>query len=68
MTRVGQSVYLLTENYIFPGPETATVVSAGVRWAPEDVAVDFALFRPLLGDSDGAFGLPWLGVTIPFGK
>jgi hypothetical protein len=68
MTRVGQSLYLLTENYIFPGPETTAVVSAGVRWAPENVAVDFALFRPLSGGSDGAFALPWLGVTLPFGK
>jgi hypothetical protein len=67
MTRVGQSLYLVTENYIFPGPETATVVSAGVRWAPENFAVDFALFRPLSGDTGGVFGLPWLGITIPFG-
>jgi hypothetical protein len=66
MTRVSRTVYLLTENYFFPAVEGANLVSVGVRWAPENFAVDFALFRPLGPDIDGFVALPWLGVTIPF--
>ncbi|MCS4195563.1 hypothetical protein GGP46_000378 [Salinibacter ruber] len=39
----------------------------GVRWAPENFAVDFGLVRPLTA-ADGVIGLPWLGVTLPFGS
>ena len=67
MTRVGRTTYLITENYFFPGMDDANLISFGVRWAPENFAVDFALVRPLEG-TDGFIGLPWLGVTIPFGQ
>ena len=67
MTRIGRTTYLITENYVFPGSDVAGVISAGIRWAPENFAVDFGLVRPL--DVEGSFiGLPWLGVTIPFGQ
>ena len=67
MTRVGRTTYLISENYFFPGVEEASLISFGLRWAPENFAVDFALVRPL-GDTDGFIGLPWLGVTVPFGQ
>ncbi|WP_240328207.1 hypothetical protein [Salinibacter ruber] len=67
MTRVGQKTYLITENYFFPGVDDANLISLGVRWAPENFAVDFGLVRPLT-DADGVIGLPWLGVTLPFGS
>ena len=67
MTRVGRTIYLITENYFFPGVDDANLISFGVRWAPKNFAVDFALVRPL-ADTDGLIGLPWLGVTIPFGR
>lgn len=67
MTRVGRTLYLITENYLFPGSEGVGIISGGIRWAPERFAVDFGLVRPL--DVGGGFiGLPWLGVTIPFGQ
>lgn len=67
LTRVGRTIYLLAENYVFPGSEPSGIVSVGVRWAPENFAVDFGLVRPL--DVEGGFvGVPWLGVTIPFGQ
>ena len=66
MTRLGQKSYLITENYIFPGAE-GSVVSIGYRWASRNVAVDFALFRPL-EDTGGLIAWPWLGVTLPFGQ
>lgn len=65
MTRIGRTTYLITENYYSPAWEGG-VLSVGIRWAPENFAVDFALFRPL--EEAGSFiGAPWLGVTIPFG-
>lgn len=67
MTRVGRTIYLISENYFFPGVEDANLISFGLRWAPENFAVDFALVRPL-GETDGFIGLPWLGVTVPFGQ
>jgi len=67
MTRVGRTIYLISENYFFPGVEDANLVSFGLRWAPENFAVDFALVRPL-GETADFIGLPWLGVTVPFGQ
>ena len=67
MRRVGRTIYLLAENYVFPGSEPSGVVSVGIRWAPENFAVDFGLVRPL-GVEGGFVGVPWLGVTIPFSQ
>lgn len=67
MTRIGRTTYLLSENYFFPTVDGANVISFGVRWAPENFAVDFGLFRPLSVET-GIVGFPWLGVTIPFGQ
>jgi len=67
MYRTGQSIYFISENYFIPDTDAGGLVSFGVRWAPENFAVDFALLRPL-GDFGGFVGLPWLGLTIPFGR
>jgi len=67
MYRTGQSIYFISENYFIPDTDAGGLVSFGVRWAPENFAVDFALIRPL--EDFGSFvGLPWLGLTIPFGR
>lgn len=67
MYRTGKSIYLVSENYFAPGTGANGLVSFGVRWAPENFAVDFALLRPL--EELGSFvGIPWLGLTIPFGR
>jgi len=63
MTRIGKTTYLISENYFLPD---ASVISLGLRWAPENFTLDAALFRPL-GDTGGLVAWPWLGVTIPFG-
>lgn len=65
MTRVGRTTYLLSENYF--SVEGGGLISGGIRWAPENFAVDFGLFRPLEETGD-FFAAPWLGVTIPFGR
>jgi hypothetical protein len=66
MTRVSRRFYLLSENYIFPSDEVNGTASVGIRYAPENFAVDFALVRPLSEDTGSFIALPWLGVTIPF--
>lgn len=65
ITRVSQTVYLISENYVFPGTDFNGLISFGARWAPENFAVDFALVRPL-EEAGGLIGIPWIGVTIPF--
>jgi hypothetical protein len=67
MYRTGQNFYLISENYFVPGTDATGLVSFGVRWAPENFAVDFALLRPV-EDLGNFIGLPWLGITIPFGQ
>lgn len=67
MVRLSRSFYVISENYVFPGTDSFALLSAGLRWAPRNFAVDFGLFRPFPGDTGGVVGLPWLGVTIPFG-
>ncbi|TVR14695.1 MAG: hypothetical protein EA391_12355 [Balneolaceae bacterium] len=67
MLRTGRRVYLISENYFIPEAGVAGIVSFGVRWSSESLAVDFGLFSPL-DDAGDIIGIPWLGVTIPFGR
>jgi len=67
MIRLSKSMHLVSENYLFPGTSFNGIASIGTRWAPENFAVDFALVRPL--EDIGFFiGVPWLSVTLPFGR
>lgn len=67
MVRLNRNTYLVSENYLFSvGDYSTSIISAAVRWAPENFAVDFGLFRPL--EEVAIVGIPWLGVTIPFGR
>lgn len=65
--RTGRRFYLLSENYFVPEAGASGIISFGARWTSENIAVDFGLFRPL-EDAGGIIGVPWLGVTIPFGR
>jgi len=67
MIRTGRNFFLISENYFIRDSGLYGISSFGLRWAPENFSVDFALVRPL--EELGTFiGVPWLGVTIPFGK
>ncbi len=72
MYRQSRNFYFLTENYIIPlgYGENVGIVSVGGRYMAKRVAIDFGLFRPVFSDDDffDFIGLPWLGVTIPFGR
>jgi hypothetical protein len=67
MYRTSRRVYLLTEIYFLPGIEGSGVALFGARWAPENFAVDFGLITPL-ESGVGYIGIPWLGITLPFGN
>jgi hypothetical protein len=68
LARTGARGYLITENYyINMGGETLVLLSAGFRWVIRKAGLDFGLVMPLTEDLV-FFALPWLGVTIPFGK
>ncbi|MFW6348199.1 MAG: hypothetical protein ACOC2C_06280 [Cyclonatronaceae bacterium] len=67
MFRIAQKGYIITESYFFPGTDVNGLVSAGYRYAAETASVDFALLRPL-EDTGPFIGIPWLGITLPFGK
>jgi hypothetical protein len=64
--RSGRSMQWLAELYILPGFEDGGIGIFGGRWAPENFALDFGLVVPLTGSE--FVGIPWLGVTIPFGN
>jgi hypothetical protein len=68
MARTGARGYLITENYyINMNGETILLLSAGFRWVIKKAGLDFGLVMPVEEDIT-FFALPWLGVTIPFGK
>jgi len=67
MVRTGRTIYLVSENYFVPNTGFDGLASFGIRWAPENFAVDFALLRPL-EDTGSLIGIPWLGLAIPFGR
>lgn len=70
MRRFSSNWYVLSENHFIPVPDDSyqSLISLGMRWAPETFSVDFALVRPAEFDTGGFIGIPWLGVTIPFGE
>ncbi len=63
MLRLGKKGYLLTENYIL---EDVVLMTLGGRTVWTGVSLDYGLILPLSGD--GFFALPWLGLTVPFGR
>ena len=67
MYRAKRTIYMLGELYFLPGIDGSGIALLGGRWAPENFAVDFGLVMPL-ADTGGFIGVPWLGVSIPFGK
>ena len=67
LMRTGRNIYFISENYFVSEAGINGLMSLGVRWAPENFSLDFALLRPI--EATGSFiGVPWLGVTLPFGK
>nr|WKN36058.1 hypothetical protein K4G66_27200 [Tunicatimonas sp. TK19036] len=68
-SRIGARAFLLTENYfVDTGSGIAAVVSLGGRsLIGKSASLDYGLIIPT-GDMDSFFAIPWLSVTIPFGR
>ena len=73
MYRLSKSSYLVTENWFTAFGEgdfvsNVNVISGAYRYAGKHASIDLGLFSPISYENDGFFALPWLGVTLPFGK
>lgn len=69
LIRTGPRGYFLTENYFIDvGSETLGLISMGGRRIIGKAGLDFGAFIPLGAGNDVLVAIPWLGVTIPFGK
>jgi len=69
MIRTGPRGYFISENYfIQTGAGTMVILSFGGRQIIKAVGLDYGLIIPIIGESSTFIALPWLGITIPFGK
>ena len=68
MWRTGPRGYLMTENYLLSTEEDALFMfSFGGRRMIKNAGLDFGLWIPAVTGGE-FFAIPWLGVSIPFGK
>lgn len=69
MLRTGARGYLISENYyISTVDESVVLLSFGGRQIIKKAGLDYGLVIPLFGDMESFAAIPWLGLTIPFGK
>ena len=68
MTRVGKNGYVLSENYFIPATPNLFLFSLGGKSVLKTIGLSYGLFIPIYEDLDTFFAIPWLGLTIPFGK
>ncbi len=68
MCRVGPRSYLLTENYYFGGSEGAMILMFGARQIIREAGLDYGLMIPAGNGIGSLVAVPWLGITIPFGR
>ena len=68
MCRISQRGYLVTENYLFSNSNSTTVIlSFGGRTIIKNAGLDYGIVLPVSTET-GMYGIPWLGITIPFGR
>ncbi|MCK9413262.1 MAG: hypothetical protein M0Q53_13245 [Prolixibacteraceae bacterium] len=68
MYRVGPRSYLLTENYFFAGSDGAMILMVGARQIIREAGLDYGLMIPAGNGIGSLVAVPWLGITIPFGR
>ena len=69
MIRTGQRGYFLTENYyISTGDSHLALLSIGGRRIINKAGLDFGVFIPVNNNIDKLVAIPWLGITVPFGR
>lgn len=69
MIRTGPRGYLISENYYLGTPdEFMMLLSLGGRRIIKNVGIDFGAFVPVGDDVDTFTAIPWLGLSVRFGK
>jgi hypothetical protein len=69
MIRTGKRGYFLTENYLIDtGDDLLVLLMAGGRTVWSKVSLDYGALLPLGSDVGSFVAIPWLGISIPFGK
>ncbi len=67
--RTGKRHYFLTENYFFFGDgQMGTLLWLGGRFASRHLAIDYGGIIPVFPDMNTLVVMPWLSITVPFGK
>lgn len=67
--RTGARGYFISENYVIGTPEETVVIAMiGGRRIIKHAGLDFGIVLPFSKDINGFIGIPWLGLTIPFGN
>ena len=69
MLRTGARGYFISENYyIRTADADAALLSFGGRQIIKKAGLDYGLVIPLSSEMESFIAIPWLGLTIPFGK
>jgi len=69
MIRFGPKGYFISENYFIQTEgTTALIFTLGGRHIIQNAGLDYGLVIPIISDMGSFIALPWLGITIPFGK
>lgn len=68
LIRTGKNWAFVSENYLFTFDEFGALISGGARYMGKRLAIDMGGFIPLFGGVDRVVILPWLSISVPFGK
>ena len=68
LVRTSKNWAFVTENYFLTLDSFGALISGGARYMGKRLAIDFGGFLPLTSDQDNFFILPWLSISVPFGK
>jgi hypothetical protein len=69
LIRTGPRGYFITENYIISSDsETVGLIGLGGRRIIKRAGIDFGLIALASVDNEGLNALPFLGLTLPFGR
>jgi len=68
MIRISKGSYFMTENYYIPRDLAIALISLGGRSMVRNVGLDYGLFIPIVSNMSTFVAIPWLGITVPFGK
>ena len=68
LIRTSKNWAFVTENYFLTFDSFGALISGGARYIGKRLAIDFGGFIPIFSDQDRLLILPWLSISVPFGK